>query len=153
MSSSAQALDGVSDEQLIELLRRARTIAVVGLSPKTDRPSYRVAAYLQQAGYKIIPVRPASESVLGEPCYASLEAIPAEIVVDIVDVFRAADDTPPVAAAAVRVMGGKRESAGLFWLQSSIVHEGSMTIARQGGLTAVQDRCLMVEHRRLAASL
>ena len=149
MTSSTQSPDGVSDSQLQELLRRAKTIAVVGLSPKTDRPSYRVAAYLQKAGYRIIPIRPANEAILGEPCYASLEEIPAEVTVDIVDVFRAADDTPPIAEAAGRLMAGKENSVGLFWLQSGIVKEESMAIARQAGLVAVQDLCLMVEHRRL----
>ncbi|WP_227657593.1 CoA-binding protein [Candidatus Magnetaquicoccus inordinatus] len=151
MSSSSPLMDNLSDTQLLDILRRARTIAVVGLSPKTDRPSYRVAAYLQQVGYKIIPVRPASEPILGEPCFPSLDAIPKEWTVDIVDVFRAADDTPPIAEAAVRLMAGQAESTALFWLQSGIIHEGSLTIARQGGLSAIQDRCLMVEHRRLLA--
>ncbi|MBF0096939.1 MAG: CoA-binding protein [Magnetococcales bacterium] len=148
MTSTVQSSDGVSDSQLQELLRRAKTIAVVGLSPKADRPSYRVAAYLQKAGYRIIPIRPANAAILGEACYASLDDIPAEITVDIVDVFRAADETPAVAEAAVRLMAGKPNSAGLLWLQSGIVKEESMAIARQAGLVAVQDLCLMVAHRR-----
>ncbi|MEO5339632.1 MAG: CoA-binding protein [Magnetococcus sp. MYC-9] len=139
----------VTDVQLVELFRQARTIAVVGLSDKPDRPSYRVAAYLQKVGYRIIPVHPALKEVLGEPCASSLEAISPEITVDIVDVFRQAEQTPPVAESAVRVMGGRAGSARLFWLQSGIVSDAAMLIARQGGLVAVQDCCLMVEHRRL----
>ncbi|MBF0162314.1 MAG: CoA-binding protein [Magnetococcales bacterium] len=140
----------LSDAHLLTLLRQARTIAVVGLSPKTDRPSYRVAAYMQQAGYRIIPVRPGMESVLGEPSFATLEEIPAEMGVDIVNLFRPSQDTPPLAEAAVRLMAQRGGSSRLLWLQSGIINEAAMTIARQGGLTAVQDRCLMVEHKRLA---
>ncbi|MBF0583539.1 MAG: CoA-binding protein [Magnetococcales bacterium] len=140
----------LSDAQLIPLLRQARTIAVVGLSPKADRPSFRVASYLQQVGYRIIPVRPGMETLLGEPCFASLEEIPAEITVDIVDLFRAAEETPPLAAAAVQLMGNRTQSTRLLWLQSGIINDAALSIARSGGLVALQDRCLMVEHRRLA---
>ena len=150
MTQLNQADNGVTDAQLLPLLRQARTIAVVGLSPKTDRPSYRVAAYLQQVGYRIIPVRPGMQTVLGEPSFATLEEIPAEITVDIVNLFRKAQDTPPLAKAAVELMGQHGESARLLWLQSGIINDDSLAIARQGGLTAVQDRCLMVEHQRLA---
>lgn len=139
----------VSDQQLTALLRQARTIAVVGLSPKPDRPSYRVAAYLQQVGYRIIPVRPALEAILGEPCFPSLQAIPSEIAIDIVDVFRQAEETPPVATAAVALPGGGTRATRLFWLQTGIISEAALAIARAGGWTAVQDRCLMIEHRRL----
>ncbi|MBF0191104.1 MAG: CoA-binding protein [Magnetococcales bacterium] len=137
----------IEDQDLITLLAKARVIAVVGLSPKPDRASFRVAEYMQRAGYRIIPVRPASEEILGEPCYPSLEAIPREIQVDIVDLFRRAEDTPPLAAEAVGIQ------AGCLWLQSGIVNDDAMDIARQGGLVAIQDRCLMVEHRRLADRL
>ncbi|MEO5352613.1 MAG: CoA-binding protein [Magnetococcus sp. XQGC-1] len=149
MTTDKQEDTEVSDTQLAALLRQARTIAVVGLSPKADRPSYRVAAYLQQAGYRIIPVRPGMDTLLGEPCFPSLEAIPREIVVDIVDVFRQADDTPPVAQAAVGLPAGSGESGRLFWLQSGIINDAALAIARAGGWTGVQDRCLMIEHRRL----
>ncbi len=144
------ASSGVSDAQLLPLLRQARTIAVVGLSPKPDRPSYRVAAYLQQVGYRIIPVRPGLGTILGEPCFASLEAIPQEITIDIVDVFRQSEETPPVAASAVQVMASRAGSGRLFWLQSGIINDAALALARNGGLTALQDRCLMIEHRRLA---
>ncbi|MBF0625323.1 MAG: CoA-binding protein [Magnetococcales bacterium] len=136
-----------TDQELIDLLRNTRTIAVVGLSPKPDRASYRVAAYLQAQGYTIVPVRPGGGQVLGETCHASLKEIPKEIRVDLVDVFRRAEDTPPIATAAVAI-GAKG-----FWLQSGIVNDAAMTIARQAGLAAIQDLCLMVEHRRLAGKL
>ncbi|NGZ05399.1 MAG: CoA-binding protein [Magnetococcales bacterium] len=137
----------MADQELIALLTRARVIAVVGLSPKPDRASYRVAEYMQQAGYRIIPVRPMGEEILGERCYPSLEEIPREIHVDIVDLFRRAEETPPLAEESVRI------GADCLWLQSGILNDDSMAIARQGGLLAIQDRCLMVEHRRLANSL
>jgi predicted CoA-binding protein len=146
MTTFKQTDTEVSDTQLAILLRQARTIAVVGLSPKADRPSYRVAAYLQQAGYRIIPVRPGMDTLLGEPCFPSLEAIPQEIVVDIVDVFRQADDTPPIAQAAAALPGENRR---LFWLQSGISNDAALAIARAAGWMGVQDRCLMIEHRRL----
>ncbi|MBF0614577.1 MAG: CoA-binding protein [Magnetococcales bacterium] len=140
-------MSDIADQELIALLTRARVIAVVGLSPKPDRASYRVAEYMQQAGYRIIPVRPMGEEILGERCYPSLEEIPREIHVDIVDLFRRAEETPPLAEESVRI------GADCLWLQSGILNDDSMAIARQGGLLAIQDRCLMVEHRRLANSL
>lgn len=143
----------VSDEQLITLFRQTNTIAVVGLSPKPDRPSYRVAAYLQQVGFRIIPVRPAMENILGEPCFASLGDIPEEITVDVVDVFRRASETPTIASEATRMMTRGTQGARLFWLQSGIISDDAMAIAQNGGLTVVQDLCLMVEHRRLAKFL
>ncbi|MBF0182351.1 MAG: CoA-binding protein [Magnetococcales bacterium] len=135
------------DTRLIPLLRQARVIAVVGLSPKPDRASFRVASYLQQAGYRIIPVRPMAEAILGETCYPTLSDIPSSIRVDIVDVFRRAEETESVAEEAVRI------GAGCLWLQSGILNDTSMAVARSGGLLAVQDLCLMVEHRRLADRL
>ena len=133
----------VDDQMLVTLLKKSRVIAVVGLSPKPERPSHRVAAYMQQAGYQIVPVHPAASTLLGETCYPSLEAIPSDIAVDLVDVFRRPEHTPPIAQAAVKI-GAK----GL-WLQSGITNEESMQTAQKAGLTAVQDLCLMVEHRRL----
>lgn len=133
-----------TDHELIQLLKETRTIAVVGLSPKTDRASYRVAAYMQKAGYRIIPVRPGGATILGEQSYPSLEDIPKEITIDLVDVFRRAEDTPPIATASVAI-----QARGL-WLQLGIINETAMDIARKGGVIPVQDLCLKVEHQRLA---
>ncbi|MBF0156820.1 MAG: CoA-binding protein [Magnetococcales bacterium] len=143
LSQKGTPVTADSDQNISRLLEEAHTIAVVGLSPKPDRASHRVAAYLQKAGYRIIPVTPKGDSILGERCYPSLEAIPKEIRVDIVDVFRKAEETPPIAAEAVRI------GAGALWLQSGITNETSMQTATKGGLLAFQDLCLMVEHRRL----
>ena len=140
----------LSDEQLISQLRQAQTIAVVGLSPKPERASHRVAAYMQQVGYRIIPIRPGMETILGEPCFASLDDIPKEITVDIVDVFRRAEDTPAIAETASHILTRNDSTSRLFWLQSGIINDTTMEIARKGGLLAVQDLCLMVEHQRLA---
>ncbi|MBF0610135.1 MAG: CoA-binding protein [Magnetococcales bacterium] len=133
----------VTDQELIQLLQECKTIAVVGLSPKEDRPAYRVTAYMQSKGYRIIPVNPAFPEILGEKAYPSLEEIPADLKVDLVDVFRRGEDTPPIAQSAVAI------KAKAIWLQSGITNEESMAIARQAGLQAIQDKCLMVEHRRL----
>lgn len=133
----------MEDPKLKEILESCRVIAVVGLSPKEDRPSYRVASYLQAQGYKIVPVNPAVGEVLGEKAYASLLDIPEALRVDIVDVFRRAQDVPPIAEEAVKC------GAKVLWLQEGIVNEEAAKIARHGGLQVIQDKCMLKEHRRL----
>lgn len=130
-----------SDGTLKELLRSCRSIAVVGLSAQPDRPSHRVAAYLQAQGYQVIPVNPQLDTVLGERCYPDLAAIGQPV--DLVDVFRKPQDCLPVAQAAV-ALGAKA-----LWLQLGVVDEAAARTAQAGGLTVVMDRCLMVEHARL----
>jgi len=130
-----------SDGTLKELLRNCRSIAVVGLSAQPDRPSHRVAAYLQAQGYQVIPVNPQLDTVLGERCYPDLAAIGQPV--DLVDVFRKPQDCLPVAQAAV-ALGAKA-----LWLQLGVVDEAAARTAQAGGLTVVMDRCLMVEHARL----
>jgi len=130
-----------SDGTLKELLRSCRSIAVVGLSAQPDRPSHRVAAYLQAQGYQVIPVNPQLDTVLGERCYPDLAAIGHPV--DLVDVFRKPQDCLPVAQAAV-ALGAKA-----LWLQLGGVDEAAARTAQAGGLTVVMDRCLMVEHARL----
>ncbi|MBF0358161.1 MAG: CoA-binding protein [Magnetococcales bacterium] len=137
----------ISDSEIIDLLKSTKTIAVVGLSPKPDRASHRVALYMQQAGYRVIPVRPGGATILGEQSYPSLEEIPEDIQVDLVDVFRKGEDTPPIAAAAVAI------KAKGFWLQLGITNQTSMETAKKGGVIAVENLCLMVEHLRLASKL
>lgn len=121
-----------------KLLQDSHTIAVVGLSPKEDRASFRVAQYLQTQGYHIIPVHPQATEILNERVYRSLEDIPD--AVDIVDVFRRSEDTPEVAEAAVRI------GAKALWLQLGIENEVAEAIAEAGGLEFVQNRCLKIEH-------
>ena len=133
----------VTDQDFEGLLRAVRTIAVVGLSPKPDRDSYRVAAYLQQAGYRILPVHPEGGSILGEPVYRCLTDIPASERVDVVDVFRRPDALPDLVPRVLAV--GPRA----LWLQLGVTHAGAEQAAIEGGVDLVVDRCMLVEHQRL----
>ncbi|RPF49852.1 hypothetical protein EDD75_0677 [Thermodesulfitimonas autotrophica] len=129
------------DEALRELLQQSRTVAVVGLSPKPERDSHRVAAYLQQQGYRIIPVYPREETILGEKVYRRLGDIP--FAVDIVNVFRRSEEVLPVVEEALAL----RPRA--VWLQLGVTHAGAVPLCRRAGVCLVMDRCIMVEHRRL----
>ncbi len=127
------------------ILTTHRTVAVVGLSPKTHRDSYEVAEYMQQQGWRIVPINPAAgvATILNEPVYPSLtEAAKHHVQIDLVDVFRNSADVPPVANEAIAI-GAK----GL-WLQLGISHPEAAAKAQAAGLLVVQDRCLLVEHRR-----
>ena len=120
------------------ILREFRRIAVVGISDRPERDSHRVAAYLQRAGYTIIPVNPLVEHVLGERCWPSLEAAPGPI--EVVDVFRRSELVPPVVDAAIAV------GAKAIWMQDGVVHEGAAAKARAAGLLVVMDRCMLRDH-------
>lgn len=133
----------MDDDQLRDILKSCRVVAVVGLSAKEDRPSHRVASYLKRQGYKIIPVNPGLQEVLGERAYGSLEEIPREVEVDVVDVFRRPEDVLPIARQAIA------RGAKVLWLQEGIVNQPAASMARQAGLSVVQDRCMLKEHRRL----
>ncbi len=133
----------MEDQELRGLLESCRVIAVVGLSPKEDRPSYRVASYLKAQGYKIVPINPSANEILGEKAYPSLLDVPEEIEVHIVDVFRKAQDVPPIAEEAVA------RGAKVLWLQEGIVNDEAAQKAKEAGLGVVQDRCMLKEHRRL----
>ncbi|MEG3639393.1 CoA-binding protein [Magnetococcus sp. PR-3] len=137
----------MNDDQMVDMLKTSKTIAVVGLSPKPDRASNMVAAYMQRHGYTIIPIRPGIDEVLGEKAYATLEDIPSDIQVDIVDVFRRAEQTPEVCEAAVNI-GAKH-----VWIQLGIANEDSMAICDKAGIPATQDLCLKIEHARLQSQL
>jgi predicted CoA-binding protein len=126
-----------SREHIKEILANAGNIAVVGLSDKPDRTSYMVAAAMQSRGYRIIPVNPNATEILGEKCYASLSDIPEPV--DIVNVFRRADQVVPVAEEAVKI------KAKVFWLQLEIVNEEAARIASEAGLEVIMDRCIKVE--------
>ena len=131
------------ERALRSLLGEARVIAVVGISSKPSRPSYGVASYLQEHGYRIVPVNPNETEVLGERVYASLLDIPREIRVDVVDVFRRAEHTPEVAREAVAI------GARVLWLQEGIVNEEAARIATEGGLEVVMGVCFRHMHERL----
>jgi predicted CoA-binding protein len=122
------------------ILHRAKTIAIVGLSPNELRASHFVGYYLKRHGYRVIPVNPREESILGERSYPSLSDIPEPV--DIVDVFRAPNAVPEIAREAVAA------KAGALWLQYGVISPEGVEIATQGGLDVVMDRCLKVEHAR-----
>jgi predicted CoA-binding protein len=133
------------ERALRSLLGKAHVIAVVGISSKPSRPSYDVASYLQEHGYRIVPVNPNETEVLGEQAYASLLDIPREIRVDVVDVFRRAEHTPEVARQAVEI------GAGVLWLQEGIVNEEAARIATEGGLEVIMGVCIRHMRERLMA--
>ena len=135
--------DNAGPEEVREILETARTVAVVGLSDKPDRDSYHVAAYLQRAGYRIIPVNPMVKEVLGEKAYARLRDVPGRI--DVVDVFRKAEAVPEIVEDAIAV------GAKAVWMQEGVVHNAAADKARAAGLTVVMDRCLLKEHRKMGA--
>jgi uncharacterized protein len=125
------------------LLRNARTIAVVGLSNRRSRPSYGVSEYMQSKGYRIIPVNPNETEILGEKVWASLEEIPERV--DIVDIFRRAECVPEIVDSAIRI-GAKG-----IWMQEGVVHDEAAGKARAAGLEVVMDRCILKEHRKMLA--
>jgi predicted CoA-binding protein len=133
------------ERELRSLLGEARAVAVVGISSKPWRPSHEVASYLQQHGYRIVPVNPNEQEVLGEQVYASLLDIPKEIHVDVVDVFRRAEHTPEVARDAVAI------GARVLWLQEGIVSDEAARIAADGGLEVIMGVCIMKVRERLMA--
>jgi predicted CoA-binding protein len=133
------------ERELRSLLGEAKVVAVVGISSKPWRPSHEVASYLQQHGYRIVPVNPNEQEVLGEQVYASLLDIPEEIHVDVVDVFRRAEHTPEVARDAVAI------GARVLWLQEGIVSEEAARIASDGGLEVIMGVCIMKVRERLMA--
>ena len=130
---------------LRRILLSCRTVAVVGLSAEWHRPSYFAASYLQGKGYRIVPVNPRYETILGERCFARLEDIP--FAVDMVDVFRKAADVPPIAASAVTI------GARCLWQQLGVMNAEADALVRAAGLDSVMDRCVKIEHARLFGGL
>src|SRR3972149_167185 len=129
----------MSEEE--EILKDNKVIAVVGLSSNPERPSYRVASYMKDKGYKIIPVNPNEKVVLGEACYPDLSSIPGHV--DVVDIFRRSEDCPPIAREAVKI------GASVVWMQEGVKSEEAATCARDAGLKVVMDKCMKKEHEKL----
>jgi predicted CoA-binding protein len=129
------------DAGLRRILETHKVIAMVGLSPKADRPSNVVARYLLAHGYTVIPVNPGQREILGQPCYASLRDIPVKV--DMVDVFRNAADVPPIAADAIAI------GAKSLWLQLGVINQAAAEAASNAGLDVVMDRCPKIDHARL----
>ena len=140
----------MSREEIKKILTECKTIAVVGLSREPEKESYKVSKYLKKHGYRIIPVNPFADEVLGEKSYKSLLEIPEQIQknIEIVDVFRKAEDVPPVVEQTIKL----KEIHGkpcVIWMQLGIVNEKAVATARKAGLTVIMDTCIMQEHKRL----
>ena len=133
---------------LRRILGTCRTLAVVGLSPQWHRPSYFAAKYMQEHGYRIVPINPSAAQILGERCYPSVTAaVQAGEKIEMVDCFRRSADIPPLAEEAIAV------GAKCLWMQIGVVHEEAAARARAAGLDVVMDRCVKIEHARLFGGL
>jgi predicted CoA-binding protein len=137
-------------EDLKEILTKYRTVAVVGASRDPSKDSHKVAKYLQDHEFRIIPVNPTTDKILGEKCYKSLLDIPPEIQknIEIVDVFRPSPETLSIAEQAVKLKE-RFDKPYILWMQLGIINEQSAETARQAGIEVVMNRCMMQEHRKL----
>jgi predicted CoA-binding protein len=124
-----------------EILNFSRVVAVVGLSSKPDRPSYRVASYLKEQGYKIIPVNPEERKILGELCYPDLDSIPESV--DVVDIFRRSEEALPIVEEAIKI------GAKAVWMQEGVINEEAAARAKEAGLLVVMDKCMRKVHLKL----
>lgn len=132
----------INEPEIIRaILQNYRVVAVVGLSPKPERPSYQVAKYLKDHGYRIVPVNPGQKEILGEKCYASLKDIP--FPVEVVDIFRNVEAIPEIVEEAIQV------GAKAVWMQLGLAEPNAARRAREAGLEVVMDHCMKVEHARL----
>ncbi len=131
-------------EELRSILLMTKTIAVVGLSDKPDRPAHTIPAYLQEQGYRIIPVNPKLSDALGEKAYPSLLDVP--VPVDVVEIFRRAEDVPPIVEDAIKI------GAKVVWMQTGIVNEEAAARAEAAGLTVVMDTCMGATHQKLRST-
>jgi uncharacterized protein len=128
-------------QEVAGVLKGMKTVAVVGASPKPERPSHGIMAYLMQQGYRVVPVNPGQAEVLGQKCYASLAEVPGPV--DVADIFLNPANVPPVVDQAIA------KGVKAVWMQTGIVHNAAAEKARKAGLTVVMNKCIKVEHRRL----
>ena len=135
--------DDIREDDIRHILDHTKTIAVLGLSDDPTRASHGVAAYLQRAGYRIIPVNPTLNEILGEACYPTLTEAARHAQIDLVDVFRRSDAVPAIVEEAIAL------GLPALWLQEGVVHEAAAEKGRRAGLRVVMDRCMLKEHRRL----
>lgn len=142
MTDKTQETWHSTPEIIRRILKDFRVVAVVGLSPQPDRPSYQVARYLKEHGYRIVPVRPGCSEILGERCYPSLKDVP--FPVEVVDIFRNVEAIPGVVEEAIAA------GAKAVWMQLGLAEPVSGAKARDAGLQVVMDRCMKIEHSRLA---
>lgn len=131
----------LSDQAKKELLETSKIIAVVGLSPKDDKPSNRVAVYLKAHGFRVIPVNPQYDEILGEKSYKTLSEIPEKV--DVVDIFMRAENVMPVVEEAVKIQ------PQAIWLQLGIINDDAKSVAEKNGISFIQDLCIKLEHTRL----
>ena len=124
-----------------KILNSCRVIAVVGLSPKPDRPSYKVASYLKEQGYQVIPVNPRAREILGKVCYPDLSSVPEAI--DVVDVFRRSEEVLAVVEEAIKI------GAKALWMQEGVINKQAAARAREARLLVVMDKCMFKEHHKL----
>jgi hypothetical protein len=129
----------VSTEE--EILNSSRVVAIVGLSPRPARPSYGVASYLKEQGYRIIPVNPTVKEILGETCYPDLASITEPV--DVVDIFRRSEEVPGIVEEAIKI------GAKAVWMQEGVINEQAAARAREAGLVVVMDKCILKEHQRI----
>ena len=141
MAECEIAQGNATEQEVGEILKRSRTFAVVGISHKEDRDSHKVAKYLKEHGYKVIPVNPKYKEVLGEPCYPDVKSVPEHI--DVVDIFRNVEAIPGIVDEAIEA------KAGCVWMQLGLVHNEAAEKARCAGLSVVMNRCTKIEHFRL----
>ena len=127
-----------------KILSTFRAVAVVGLSPKPDRPSNRVAKYLKEQGYRVIPVNTYAKEILGETCYPDLSSIPEPV--DVVNIFRRPEAVPPIVEEAIEI------GAKAVWMQEGVINEEAAARAKEAGLLVVMDRCMLKEHGKLQKS-
>jgi predicted CoA-binding protein len=134
-----------ANEKICNLLKETKIIVIVGLSPKEHRDSHIVGKYMQDKGFKVIPVYPREETILGEKVYRSLDEVKADYEnVDIVNIFRKAEDTPPIAKKAINNFPNLKS----VWLQETIINEEVMSMCEEAGIIGIQDHCIMVEDKR-----
>jgi predicted CoA-binding protein len=132
----------IVEDRVLQLLKTAKTIAVVGLSDNKNKPSYGVSAYLQSKGYRVVPIHPKASEALGEKAYPSLSEAAKIEKIDIVDVFRRPDAVPAIVDEVLAL------GLPALWLQETVVHEEAAEKARQAGVVVVMDKCILKEHRR-----
>jgi hypothetical protein len=144
MSTECKLADDPADQDVRNILCRAKTIAVVGISPKEESPSNKVTKYLIEHGFKVIGVNPACDEILGAKCYPDLKSIPEHV--DVVDIFRKVDAIPAIVDEAIAI------GAGTVWMQEGLEHEESAQKARSAGLGVVMNKCAKKEHTRLSSA-
>ena len=140
----------MTKDDVKEILSKYKTVAVVGASRDLSKDSHRVAKYLQRQGFRIIPVNPTADKILGEKCYKSLLEMPANVqkTIEIVDVFRPSSETPAIMEQTVKIKE-RYDKPYVVWMQLGIINEQAAEIARQAGITVVMNRCMMQEYRKL----